>query len=152
MDSARQPGDRSDHGARADAGQSDGATPSGGATRTTADPDEARSIALSIPGTSEQAARDVEAVSPEGRPADAKSGPGTVWMEVGVAALIIIAGATAVGLYFGVVGGLAAFFLGLLALLANPSVGAAMLRTRDRSEAIDRVEHRHPVHESREPR
>ncbi len=107
---------------------------------------------MTIPGTAEQAAREVEAVSPDGRPADAKSGPGTVWLEVGVAALIIIAGATAVGLFFGVVGGLAAFFLGLLALLANPSVGAAMLRARDRSAAIDRADHRGPIQETHQPR
>ena len=128
MDSASQ-----EQGDRADAGRSAGATPSAAAARAATDLEESRSVAMTIPGTPEQAARDVEAVSPEGRPADAKSGPGTVRLEVGAAALIIIVGATAVGLFFGVVGGLAAFFLGLLALLANPSVGAAMLRARDRS-------------------
>ncbi len=96
--------------------------------------------AMTIPGTPEQAARRVEAVSVEGRPADAKSGPGTLWIELGAAALVIIAGATAVGLWFGVLGGVAAFFLGLLALLANPEVAAAILRVRDRSAAVARAQ------------
>ncbi len=90
---------------------------------------------MSIPGSQEEAAEEVDAVSVEGRPADAKSGPKFLWIEIALVSVIVVAGAVAVAVWIGAFAAIAAVFLGLLALLANPSVGAAILRTKDRGEA-----------------
>jgi hypothetical protein len=90
---------------------------------------------MSIPGSQEEAAEEVDAVSVEGRPADARSGPKFLWIEIALVGVIVVAGAVAVGVWIGAFAAIAAVFLGLLALLANPSVSAAMMRTKDRDEA-----------------
>lgn len=101
---------------------------------------------LTIPGTREEAAEAVDEVSVDGRPAwnDAKSGPRMLWLEIALIAVVVVGGATAIAIWVGPFAAVAAFFLGCLAILANPSVGAAALRARDRRTAAHRTAQRHP--------
>jgi len=97
-------------------------------------------LPMTIPGSQESAAQEVNVVSPEGRPthSDAKAGPGRVWMEMSIVALVIVAVAAAIGAFFNIWAGLVALAIGLLALVLNPVMGATVLRAKDRAEVIDK--------------
>jgi len=91
-----------------------------------------------IPGTPERAARDVQAVSPEGRPGDPKSGPARIRSEMLVAALIVVVAVAASAIWVGWIAGVAALVIGGLALVFNPVMAAAGERAKDRVEVLDR--------------
>lgn len=98
---------------------------------------EPPAMPVSMPAPPEVAARDIKAIGVEGRPADAKSGPGMLLIEMGGIALGVLILAVIVGLAFGWGVGLAAGVIGVLAIAMNPVFGATVLRTRDRKIAAD---------------
>lgn len=89
-----------------------------------------------MPGTPEQAATNVERVSPEGRPGVAVAGPGTLWLTLAAIwlGLAVVALILSVMLSWAV--GLAVLAIGSLALMLNPVLGAVTQRAEDRSQAI----------------
>ncbi len=91
-----------------------------------------------MPASAERAARDIAAIGVEGRPADAKSGPGMLRVEMlaMLAALIIIA--VLVGIFAGWVLGSVMLVVGVLALVFNPVMGATAYREKDRRVAAER--------------
>ncbi len=102
-------------------------------------PHEAAERSRVIPGSAEQAARDVQAVSPEGRPADPNAGPAKLRGERVIAALLVIAIVAAASVYWiGWFAGIAALVVGGMALFFNPVMFAAGQRAEDRAEVIER--------------
>lgn len=98
-------------------------------------------LPVTMPASEERAARDIKNIGVEGRPADAKSGPGMLLIEMGVIVIAILLLALLVGIMFGWGVGLATGVIALLAVVMNPVFGATALRVRDRKMAADR-EHR----------
>jgi hypothetical protein len=94
-----------------------------------------------VPGSPNTAAHTVSQVSPEGRPAsgDAKTGPTRMLSHMALAAGVVLVGSFLIGLWFGLVAGLASLAIGLAAIAFNPVLGAAAMRVQDRSEAIRRT-------------
>lgn len=113
------------------------------ATLVTSEPDPAvDGLEMTIPGPVETAARDVEAVSPEGRPAemDAKAGPGRMMMEIGLVVGLTAIVSIGIAVWINVWLGLATLALGLLAAVFNPVVAATAMRAGDRAKVIRRRE------------
>ena len=99
---------------------------------------EVPAVPMEMPASAERAAKDIADIGVEGRPADAKSGPGMLRLEMlgMLAALVVVA--VLVGFFAGWVLGGAMFVIGFLALLFNPVMGATAYRERDRREAVER--------------
>lgn len=103
--------------------------------------DSAPHLPLSIDGSPESAARRVQAVSVEGRPADAKSGPGRLILEMGAMMLVVLIFA-GVGWIFDWRLGAAILAIGLLATLFNPVMWATANRVAERKVVTDEDEAR----------
>lgn len=101
-----------------------------------ADAGPSETLPLIMPESDEEtAARDIAAVSVEGRPGNASAGPGLLLIEMGMLVVVVLTVAVALGWGLGWVYGGAALVLGGLAILFNPVMGAAALRVRDRQIA-----------------
>lgn len=95
-------------------------------------------LPLTIEGPRAEIAEEINQLSPEGSPADAKVGPGLLAAEVGLAVLIFTAMAVGLGLWLGWTAGIAIFAIGMAALLFNPAAIAALLRMKERKVVADR--------------
>lgn len=91
-----------------------------------------------IPGSSEQAAQDVQEVSPEGRPGDPKAGPAKIRAERVVAVVLIVGVVALSSIWLGWFGLVLGLVIGGLALAFNPVMAAAGQRAEDREEVIER--------------
>lgn len=98
---------------------------------------------LVMPGPREQVAEEVASIGVEGRPADAKAGPGMLWMELKIVGLIVLAISIIIGWWMGWAVGLAVLAISWLMLLFNPVVGATLNRAHDRKVVAKRHLH-HP--------
>jgi hypothetical protein len=103
------------------------------------DPHEAAERSTVIPGSADAAAREVQKVSPEGFPGDPKSGPAWIRMERAIAVGIVIVAVAASGFWVGWEAAVAAFVVGMLALMFNPVMAAVGQRAKDRVEVIERM-------------
>jgi len=84
-------------------------------------------------------AEEVSVESPEGRPADPAIGSRGLKAMVLIVAAAVMVAAVLVGILVSVGLGLAIAGMGIVFLLVNPIVGAAMMRSKER----ERVEDRH---------
>lgn len=93
-----------------------------------------------IPGPAGEIAEEIAEVGPEGRPAeaDAKSGPTTLWWELGGTLVVVLILAAAFGVWRGAAMGLLILGIGLLALAFNPVVIATINRAGDRRVVANR--------------
>lgn len=96
---------------------------------------EPSTMPVTMPVPAAQAADDIARIGPEGRPADARSGPGMLMLEVGFVFVLVAAASIATGIWVGWGLGLAMFVVGGLALMINPVIGATAMRTKERQEA-----------------
>ncbi|HVZ95097.1 MAG TPA: hypothetical protein VG797_11370 [Phycisphaerales bacterium] len=97
---------------------------------------------LQMPGTPQQAAEEIRDEGPEGAPADAKSGPGLLRIEMlGIAALLVVA-AAGIGFWFGWGVGLVALAIFMVGFVLNPAVLNTSLRAKERKEVIQHREAR----------
>jgi hypothetical protein len=112
--------------------------------------EEPSAVPMTMPAPAPQAAEDIARVSVEGRPADAKSGPGMLMLEMGFILVLVAAVSVATGIWVGWGLGVAMFVVGSLALMCNPVIGATAMRARDRQEVakqeqIIQLDGRRPV-------
>lgn len=92
--------------------------------------------------TVEEQADQIEAHSPEGRPADPTlRGPGMLrWLMLGV--VVIAFGAIIVGATQGLAAGIVVLVFALgLGVIVNPEIWAAMLRAKERREVDKEAQH-----------
>lgn len=86
--------------------------------------------------------REIERISPEGKPAHPEMGPRRLgFLLVGLAALILLVG-VAVAILVDVTGGIVVAALGLALFLVSPGFWATIFRARERAVAQHRVEDR----------
>ena len=101
------------------------------------DPDPKATSQLDMPAPPEQAATDIARAGVEGRPADAKAGPGWLRLELLAIAAGLILVSAVVGMWLGWGVGLVMLVVGTLALVLNPVMGATAMRAKDRQQAAD---------------
>lgn len=94
-----------------------------------------------MPGQTERLAQEIEAESPEGRPADAKAGPAALWGLIGATLVVLATAALVSAFWIGWAGAGLAAGLGLLALVLNPAVGAAVMRAEERKRVLEHKPH-----------
>jgi hypothetical protein len=95
-------------------------------------------LPLTIEGPKEQVGEEIAELSPEGKPADAKVGPGLLVMEIALAAVIFAAVAIGVGLWLGWPAGVVLFVIAMMGLAFNPAAIAAFLRMKERGKVANR--------------
>jgi hypothetical protein len=94
--------------------------------------------------TKEVRTEEIARESPEGRPADAEIGSrGLKGMVLVLAAATLVA-AVLLGVFASVPLGLAVAGLGIVFLLINPTIGAALVRSKERGRVEDRHGERTP--------
>lgn len=93
---------------------------------------------LLMPATAEQAARDIQRESVEGRPGDPTSGPALLRMELYLLLGVLLVIAVGMGIWVGPMLGIATFVVGALALVLNPVAGATAMRIGDRVDAAEK--------------
>lgn len=94
--------------------------------------------AVVMPGSVESIQEEVAQISPEGRPADVKSGPGAIMLTLaGLFSLLLIV-SIVMGTLVNWATAAAVFGVGCLALLLNPVVMAALMRARERDVVAER--------------
>jgi hypothetical protein len=98
-------------------------------------------------GPTEEVKAEIAQVGVEGKPADgdAKAGPGSLLMTLGIFFSLIVVAAITVGLLVNWATGLAILGVGCLGLLLNPLFAATLMRARDRQD----VAVHHPPPEDR---
>ena len=101
-------------------------------------PHEAAERTKVIPGAPDEIAREVQQVSPEGRPGDPKAGPAAIRSERLIAVLIVVIAVAASSLWVGWIAAVIALVVGGLALLFNPVMAAAGQRAAERVEVVER--------------
>ncbi|MDX2131651.1 MAG: hypothetical protein SFY69_06340 [Planctomycetota bacterium] len=97
-----------------------------------------------MPGTPEEAASEIREVSPEGRPGDAKTGPGGIMLWMAAALVFVIVVSVVVGWWVDWPVGAMVFAIGTIGLLSNPSIYAAASRAKERGAVIRQHRHDHP--------
>ncbi|MFA6043864.1 MAG: hypothetical protein WC718_02665 [Phycisphaerales bacterium] len=88
--------------------------------------------AISLPGSAADNAKTIQAVSPEGAPTFPKAAPRAIRAMVAGVCLLIVLAALVAAYFEGWTGALIVLALGLLFLLVNPNLGAAMERAKER--------------------
>lgn len=97
-----------------------------------------------IPGSSARASREIQDVSPEGRPADAKAGPGSYWLILTamlLAFLVLMPLIVAAIFGWGEAG--LAFVVGAVAAVLAPMAWVVVERGKDREEVLEHRDHMH---------
>ncbi|GEM_PF-1350810 len=108
-------------------------------------------LPVEMPASPERAARDIDAIGVEGRPADPKWGPGSLVVAMLVGAGVVIAIAGFMAWFFGWAIGLAGLAIGLLAIMFNPVFGATILRAKDRKRVADKESKQNEIAIERSP-
>lgn len=109
-----------------------------------ADPSKASPVI--IPGPVEEVAQAIDAISPEGRPAYAKIGPGGMHWLVAVAGMVILITSVAVGLLISPTTGLVMFLVGGVAFVLSPGFFVAFARAHEREEVAKTMSDRNEPH------
>ena len=102
-----------------------------------APPSLADVLPVDMPASRAQAARDIDRIGVEGRPADAKAGPGLLTLELAALLVGVVVLAAAFGAWAGWRLGVIILVVGLLGLAANPVIAATGMRIRDRKQAAE---------------
>lgn len=92
---------------------------------------------LQMPAGEYEAADDISFAGAEGRPADAKAGPGLLAIEIAFVALGLGLVALGVSIWIDWQIALVILALGLVALAWNPVIAAMLFRIRDRQKAAE---------------
>jgi hypothetical protein len=106
--------------------------------RKIATPAHPPAMPMTLPLSKSQAATEIKEVGVEGRPADAKAGPGRLMLEIALGVAIVAAFGVAFGLWLGWPIGIAVLAIGALGLGFNPVIGAVAERAKDRKQVSDR--------------
>lgn len=104
-----------------------------------------------MPGRAESVAEEIHDVSPEGSPGDPKAGPGALLAAVGGMALLVVAAAVAMGIWFSWAAGAVVAALGLAAMFFNPVVLATLLRAGERKEVLEHRRRNDPLQHPERP-
>lgn len=94
-----------------------------------------------IPGTKREVADEVEEISPEGAPADAKAGPAALRRMMYGFVLVVVVAAAVSTIWLGWIGAVMALLFGLLGVVFNPALGAAAMRSGERKQVAARHLH-----------
>lgn len=97
---------------------------------------------LTMPGPN--SAEEIEAVSPEGKPADANTGPGSIWLMLVGAWVLLAIVAVVIGSTLSWAMAALMLVLGTLGMIFNPVVLASMSRAKERREVLHHHEQGHP--------
>ncbi|MEK6701881.1 MAG: hypothetical protein AABZ53_06435 [Planctomycetota bacterium] len=101
--------------------------------------DAIKSPALTVvmPGSAEQNAQEIKAISPEGRPADPKAGPGALYGFLLLAILLLAVASLASVPWLGWAGAAMGLGFGALALCFNPELAATLSRAAERRHVLE---------------
>jgi len=102
--------------------------------------------ALAMPGPAESNASAIDAVGVEGRPADAKVGPGGLRLMLIGGLLIVPIGAVIAGLWLGWAAAFAVLGFGLIAAMLNPVAAATLQRAGDRRRVLQTTGETNDIH------
>ena len=100
-------------------------------------PKEDPATAMVMPGSAEENREKIAAVSPEGRPGDPKSGPGTLYLLLVMAALGVTITVAIIAPWIGWPAAVMTLGFGIFAFAVNPEVFATFQRAKDRREVLD---------------
>jgi hypothetical protein len=99
---------------------------------------------LIIPGDPDRIAVETARLSPENLPADPKSGPKALRLQILALWFLVLILAVCLGIWINVFAGVAALAIGTVGLMFNPVVGAAEQRAEEREVIARRHAERDP--------
>lgn len=100
-------------------------------------------LTVVMPGSAEQNAREIKAISPEGLPADPKAGPGALYGFLLLCVLFLSVASLVAVPWIGWAGAAMALGFGVLALFFNPEMVATLNRAGERRHVLENRKHDH---------
>lgn len=112
------------------------------------DPLKQPAFAVEMPGSAKRNAEEIQAISPEGMPADPKAGPGALYRYIILAGMLLVVLSLAMVPFIGWAASVMAMSFSLIAMAINPSVLSTFRRADERRRVL---EHRGETNASPEP-
>jgi hypothetical protein len=101
------------------------------------DPLKQPAFVVEMPGSLERNAEEIQAISPEGMPADPKAGPGELYRYVILAGILLVVLSLALVPFIGWAASVMAMSFSLIAMAINPSVLSTFRRADERRRVLE---------------